>query len=91
MPTGKVSFYDDCRGYGFIVSDSGPPDVFVHAKHIVNASVLKKDQRVSYEVVNDSLRGKVRADRVRVVDDAPRTAGGFDAIAHDNNFILTVD
>ena len=91
MPTGKVSFYDDCRGYGFIIPDAGPPDVFVHAKHIVNASVLKKDQRVSYEVVNDDRRGKPRADKVRVIEDHARNAKGFDTIAYDNNFLLTAD
>jgi CspA family cold shock protein len=89
MPTGKVSFYDDCRGYGFIIPDDGPPDVFVHAKFITNASMLKKDQRVSYEVVHDASRGKPRADRVRVIDNDARTAGGFDAIAHDNDFLLS--
>jgi CspA family cold shock protein len=89
MPTGKVSFYDDCRGYGFIISDDGPPDVFVHAKFMVNASVLKKDQRVSYEVVSDASRGKPRADRVRIIDGAARTADGFDAIAYDNEFLLS--
>jgi CspA family cold shock protein len=87
MPTGKVSFYDDCRGYGFIIPDDGGNDVFVHAKFLNNASALKKDQLVSYEVVMDTARGKMRADRVRI-EDVARTAGGFDAIAYDNEFLL---
>jgi CspA family cold shock protein len=66
MPSGKISFYDDSRGFGFIVPDDGGADVFVHANYLVNADLLKKDQRVSFEVVNDR-RGKPRADKVRVL------------------------
>jgi cold shock protein len=69
MPIGKVSFYNDARAFGFIVRDDGGPDVFAHAKHIVNAALLKKDQRVSFEVVHDDRRGKPRADKVRVMDE----------------------
>jgi cold shock protein len=68
MPTGKVSFYDAVRHFGFIVSDDGGPDIFVHAKYVANADLLKADQRVSFEVVHDDRRGKLRADDVRVLD-----------------------
>ena len=67
MSIGKVSYYDDERGFGFIVPDDGGADVFVHANYIVNADFLRKDQRVSFEVVSDDRRGKPRADRVMVV------------------------
>lgn len=89
MPTGKVAFYVEGRGFGFIAPDDGGADVFVHANHITNADALKKDQRVSFEIVNDERRGKPRADRVRVIDGVARTAGGFDGIAYDNNFLLS--
>jgi cold shock protein len=81
MPIGKVSHYDAGRGFGFIIPDTGGPDVFVHANYLVNADLLKRDQRVSFEVVNDDRRNKPRADKVRVMAD--------DAIAYDNNFLLT--
>jgi cold shock CspA family protein len=45
----------------------GGADVFVHANHLVNADFLQKNQRVSFEVVNDERRGKPRADQVRIV------------------------
>jgi CspA family cold shock protein len=67
MSTGRVSHYDDGRGFGFIVPDDGGADVFVHANYLVNADALRKDQRVSFEVVNDDRRGKPRADKVRVI------------------------
>jgi CspA family cold shock protein len=91
MPTGKVSIYDDCRGFGFIIPDDGGDDLFVHAKHIVSAVMLTKDRRVSFEIVMDDRRNKPRADKVRVIDDAARKLGGFDAIAYDNDFLLHHD
>jgi cold shock protein len=67
MPIGKVAHYDEGRGFGFIVPDDGGADVFVHANYLTNADFLRKDQRVSFEVVTDDRRGKPRADRVRVL------------------------
>ena len=65
--TGRISHYDEGRGFGFIIPDDGSADVFMHANYLVNVDALKKDQRVSFEVVNDDRRGKRRADKVRVL------------------------
>jgi CspA family cold shock protein len=65
--TGRVSHYDEGRGFGFIIPDDGGTDVFMHANYLANVDTLKKDQRVSFEVVNDDRRGKPRADKVRVL------------------------
>lgn len=67
MPTGTVANFRDEAGYGFIRPDDGGADVFVHASNIANADALKKDQRVSFEIIADDRRGKPRADRVRVI------------------------
>jgi cold shock protein len=67
MSTGRILQYDIVRRFGFIIPDGGGPDVFVHANYLVNADALRKDQRVSFEVVNDDRSGKPRADKVRVL------------------------
>ena len=66
MSTGTVKMWDEDRGFGFIVPDNGP-DIFVHAKSIVGASVLIPGSRVDYEAVFDNARGKFRAQDVRVI------------------------
>ena len=64
---GTVTHYNDDRGFGFIVPDGGGADIFVHARDLVNADALLKDQRVEFEIVNDDRRNKPRADQVRVL------------------------
>jgi cold shock protein len=68
MSTGRILQYDEVRRFGFIIPDGGGADVFVHANYVVNADALKKDQRVSFDVVNDDRRGKPRADNVRIIE-----------------------
>jgi CspA family cold shock protein len=67
MATGSCVGWKDDRHFGFIRSDVGGADVFVHARDIANASKLNQGQRVSFETVMDDKRGKPRADRVRVL------------------------
>jgi CspA family cold shock protein len=61
MPTGRVTYYTEDRGFGFIKPDDGGSDVFVHANYLTNADALTRDQLVSFEIVNDDRRGKPRA------------------------------
>jgi cold shock protein len=50
MPTGRVKFYNDDEGYGFIEPDDGSKDVFVHITSVSDASVnnFREDRRVSF-------------------------------------------
>ncbi len=48
MPQGKVKWFDDQKGYGFIQQDSGD-DIFVHHSE-VDGGVLKEGQDVEFEV-----------------------------------------
>jgi cold shock CspA family protein len=88
MPIGTVIHYDENRGFGFIAQE-GASDIFVHARNLLNAPALKKDQLVSFEIVLDDRKNKPRADRVRVIDGVARTADGFDTVAYDNDFLLS--
>jgi CspA family cold shock protein len=51
MTTGTVKFFNAERGFGFIIPDTGGPDVFVHIKSVVDEEVesLSKGQRVKFE------------------------------------------
>ena len=52
MPNGKVKWFNDLKGFGFIEPDGGGPDVFAHfsAIDMDGFKTLKEGARVSYEV-----------------------------------------
>ena len=52
MPTGTVKWFNATKGFGFIASDDGSKDVFVHVTAVERAGLgtLREEQRVSYEV-----------------------------------------
>jgi len=62
MITGKVKFFNNDKGFGFIAPESGGNDAFVHISAVERAgmSTLQQDQRVSYELETDR-RGKTSA------------------------------
>jgi len=52
MATGKVKWFNDSKGYGFIEQDEGGPDVFVHQTAIQAEGYrsLTEDQKVEFEL-----------------------------------------
>lgn len=66
MATGKVKWFNDQKGYGFIEGSDGR-DVFVHYSSIDGDGYrsLQEGAEVEYDVVTDQ-KGP-RADNVRVV------------------------
>ncbi|MEW6001799.1 MAG: cold-shock protein [Nitrospirota bacterium] len=50
--TGKVKWFNETKGYGFIQQDNGP-DVFVHYSNILTEGfkTLSEGQRVQFDVV----------------------------------------
>ncbi len=50
MPTGTVKFFNEAKGYGFIVEDDTNRDIFVHVTGLGGLTIRENDQ-VEYEVV----------------------------------------
>ena len=49
MTTGKVKFFNDEKGFGFITPDDGGKDIFVHVS-AVQAGTLAENDSVEFEV-----------------------------------------
>ena len=50
MATGKVKFFNDEKGFGFITPDDGGKDIFVHISGINGQAQLADGDAVEYEV-----------------------------------------
>ena len=67
MPTGKVKFYDDDKGFGFITPEDGSKDVFAHFSAINSGGFrsLEENQRVEFET-QDGPKGP-QAEKVQAI------------------------
>jgi CspA family cold shock protein len=56
MARGKVKWFNDQKGYGFIAQADGGKDVFVHHSAIQGEGfkTLQPDQEVEFEVIQDA-------------------------------------
>jgi len=69
MPTGKVKFFDEEKGFGFIASDEGD-EVFLHISALpAGTTSVKPGTRVEFGIV-DGKKG-AQALSVRVLDAPP--------------------
>jgi CspA family cold shock protein len=53
MASGKVKWFNETKGFGFITPDAGGEELFAHYSAIQTEGfkVLKENQRVTYNVV----------------------------------------
>ena len=68
MPTGKVKFYDDDKGFGFITSDD-VQEVFLHASALPAGTTVKAGSKLEFGIA-DGKRG-AQALSVRVLEAPP--------------------
>ena len=65
MDKGKVKWFNQTKGYGFIAPEDGDKDVFVHITAVRNAGMnnLEEDQEVEFEIVEKN--GKASAENLK--------------------------
>ncbi len=68
MATGKVKWFNDAKGYGFITPDGGGEDLFAHFSAIQAAGfkTLKEGQKVSFDITEGN-KGKKQASNIQAV------------------------
>jgi len=71
MAVGKVKWFNDAKGFGFIEPDGGGPDVFAHfsAVQMEGFRTLKQGGQVSYDLVQGP-KGNL-AQNIRALDSEP--------------------
>jgi CspA family cold shock protein len=63
MSTGKVKFFNQQKGFGFILDDETSKDVFVHVTGLIDK--IKDDDLVSFDIVEDRRGPKAINVRLR--------------------------
>ena len=69
MPTGKVKWFNNVKGFGFIEPEDGGKDVFVHITAVQAAGLasLQEEQRVEFELA-EGRDGRSSAENLKALD-----------------------
>lgn len=87
MPTGKVKFFDEEKGFGFIASDE-VGEVFLHASALPDGVTVRPGARVEFSIA-EGKRG-TQALSVRVID-APASRAQSQRKPADDMAIIVED
>ena len=60
MPNGKIKWFNEKKGFGFIKPDDEDKDIFVHVSAVEKAGIefLNEGDALSYEVATEKGRQK---------------------------------
>ena len=64
MKKGTVKFYNESKGYGFIIQEDSSADIFVHESGLIDQ--IKEKDKVEYEVAQG--RKGLNAVNVKVIE-----------------------
>ena len=67
--TGTVKWFNETKGFGFIVPDAGGDDAFVHITAVKESGVdrLEDNQRVEFDLA-EGRNGKVSVKTLKLID-----------------------
>lgn len=65
MTRGKVKWFNDEKGFGFIAPEGGKKDVFVHHSNVDEDNGIRENDQVQFDIV-EGIKGP-SATRVRLV------------------------
>ena len=68
MEQGKIKFYDQKKGYGFIFPEGSKDEVFLHKSELEKSGYndLKVGVNISYELHTDK-KGKIQAINIKLI------------------------